>query len=98
MKRAVIVLLALLALAIAGVLFGVSFGSTKLGLARTLSALVGNGDNAANTLVWDIRAPRVLAALVAGACLGGAGALLQGGTRNPLGDPQLFGVGGGAAI
>ena len=36
--------------------------------------------------------------MVAGACLGTAGALLQGATRNPLGDPQLFGLGGGAAI
>ena len=36
--------------------------------------------------------------MVAGACLGTAGALLQSATRNPLGDPQLFGLGGGAAI
>lgn len=35
---------------------------------------------------------------MAGACLGAAGALLQSATRNPLGDPQLFGLGGGASI
>ena len=46
----------------------------------------------------SLRIPRVLAALVVGACLGTAGALLQSATRNPLGDPQLFGMGGGAAI
>ena len=46
----------------------------------------------------SLRMPRVLAALVAGACLGAAGSLLQSATRNPLGDPQLFGLGGGAAI
>ena len=46
----------------------------------------------------SLRIPRVVAALVAGACLGAAGSLLQSATRNPLGDPQLFGLGGGAAI
>ena len=46
----------------------------------------------------SLRIPRVVAALVVGACLGTAGALLQSATRNPLGDPQLFGMGGGAAI
>ena len=46
----------------------------------------------------SFRIPRVVAALVVGACLGAAGALLQSATRNPLGDPQLFGLGGGAAI
>ena len=46
----------------------------------------------------SFRIPRVVAALVVGACLGAAGSLLQSATRNPLGDPQLFGLGGGAAI
>lgn len=46
----------------------------------------------------SLRVPRVVAALVVGACLGAAGALIQGATRNPLGDPQIFGLGGGAAI
>ena len=49
-------------------------------------------------IVRSLRIPRVVAALVVGACLGVAGSLLQSATRNPLGDPQLFGLGGGAAI
>ena len=49
-------------------------------------------------IVHSFRIPRVVAALVAGASLGAAGSLLQSATRNPLGDPQLFGLGGGAAI
>ena len=49
-------------------------------------------------IVHSFRIPRVVAALVVGACLGVAGSLLQSATRNPLGDPQLFGLGGGAAI
>ena len=49
-------------------------------------------------IVHSFRMPRVVAALVVGASLGAAGSLLQSATRNPLGDPQLFGLGGGAAI
>ena len=49
-------------------------------------------------IVHSFRIPRVVAALVVGASLGAAGSLLQSATRNPLGDPQLFGLGGGAAI
>lgn len=49
-------------------------------------------------IVRSHRLPRVAGALVAGACLGAAGSLIQSATRNPLGDPQLFGLGGGAAI
>ena len=57
-----------------------------------------SGDPTAEVIVRSLRIPRVVAALVVGACLGVAGSLLQSATRNPLGDPQLFGLGGGAAI
>ena len=58
----------------------------------------GDGDPTAEVIVRSHRLPRVAGALVAGACLGAAGSLIQSATRNPLGDPQLFGLGGGAAI
>ena len=57
-----------------------------------------SGEPTAEVIVHSFRIPRVVAALVVGACLGAAGSLLQSATRNPLGDPQLFGLGGGAAI
>ncbi len=85
-------------LLIAGVLLGVSLGSTRVPFHSLINALIGNGDPATSTLVWDLRMPRVAAALLAGACLGVAGCLLQSSTNNPLGDPQLFGIGGGAAV
>ncbi|RZL11251.1 MAG: iron ABC transporter permease [Rubrivivax sp.] len=47
---------------------------------------------------WHIRAPRLLMGLVAGAALGVSGALIQGLFRNPLADPGLIGVSGGAAL
>jgi iron complex transport system permease protein len=85
-------------LLVGGVLIGIALGPTRLDFHHLLSALLMQGDSSTQTLVWDLRAPRVAAALLVGCCLGVAGHLLQTSTRNPLGDPQLFGVGGGAAI
>jgi len=81
-----------------GILIGVAFGYAKMDFTRLISALLLQGDSVSHMLVWDLRMPRVAACLVVGACLGVAGCLLQSSTRNPLGDPQLFGLGGGAAI
>ena len=83
---------------LAGVLLGLALGPVRMDFHRVVSALLLQGDAATRTLIWDLRAPRVAAALVVGACLGVAGHLLQNATRNPLGDPQLFGIGGGAAV
>ena len=83
----------------AGCVVGVAFGAANLEPSAILRALfTDGGDPAAEVIVRSLRIPRVVAALVAGACLGAAGSLLQSATRNPLGDPQLFGLGGGAAI
>ena len=76
-----------------------AFGSANLDISTVFGALfTGNGDPTAEVIVRSHRLPRVAGALVAGACLGAAGSLIQSATRNPLGDPQLFGLGGGAAI
>ncbi len=49
-------------------------------------------------ILWGVRAPRVASGFVSGAALALAGALLQGITRNPLADPSVLGVSGGAAV
>jgi iron complex transport system permease protein len=50
-----------------------------------------------NYILWQVRLPRILFAMVIGASLGLAGALTQGLFRNPLADPGLLGVSSGAA-
>jgi len=50
------------------------------------------------TILWQVRAPRVAAGFATGALLAVAGALLQGLTRNPLSDPHVIGVSGGASV
>lgn len=49
-------------------------------------------------IIWDIRFPRVVAALLVGAALGVAGALSQSATNNPLADPSIIGTSAGAAL
>ena len=49
-------------------------------------------------VVWNIRAPRIAMAVIVGAGLAVAGALMQGSLGNPLADPALVGVSGGAAL
>lgn len=51
-----------------------------------------------HNILWDIRFPRVLLAFVIGASLSLAGVLIQSNVRNPLADPTLIGVSGGAAL
>ena len=53
---------------------------------------------ASHDILWKIRVPRVLAAFGTGAALALAGAIIQLVTRNPLGDPQVLGVTGGASV
>ena len=53
---------------------------------------------ATETIVWDLRLPRVLTAAVVGAGLAVAGATFQGIVRNPLADPYVLGTSSGAAL
>lgn len=62
-----------------------------------LNWLAGRGGPITSS-VMDARAPRIAAAVLAGVALAVSGALIQGVTRNPLADPTLLGVSGGASV
>jgi len=86
------VLLGLVALAFAVGRYPVSVG-------EVLSALAGQAtDPTVNTVVTQVRGPRVLAALLVGAALAAAGSAYQGMFRNPLVSPDILGVSTGAAL
>ena len=92
-------LVLLLALACFAVLVAACFlGSVPLPAPRLLAALMGGGDIGDRLVVWAIRLPRALAALLAGAALGMSGAALQGLLRNPLAEPGVLGVSASAAL
>lgn len=94
--RTRVVLLGLLPLA--ALIIGVLLGSERLAPGQVLAALGGGGDSAIRTIVVDFRLPRVLLALVLGGGLAVAGATFQALLRNPLAEPYILGVSGGAAV
>lgn len=65
---------------------------------EVVSGLTGQGTEATNLIVREIRLPRALLALLIGATLGLSGAALQGLLRNPLASPSLFGAPAAAAF
>jgi iron complex transport system permease protein len=88
---ALLVLLALMAV-------GVSLGSERLSLAEVWDGLTNPAHSSERVIVWDLRLPRVILAVLVGANLAVAGALLQGVTRNPLADPHLLGISAGSGV
>jgi len=94
--RAVPVLV--VALVPASLALAMAFGSVDLSAAQLGDALLGRGDEVAREIVWGVRAPRALAGFACGGLLALAGALLQALLRNPLADPYILGVSGGASV
>lgn len=92
-------LLAVLALGcVAAALASLAIGPVELGLPRMLRVLTGAPDGVAHTILFDLRLPRTLVALLVGAMLGLGGAALQGYLRNPLAEPSVLGASNGAAL
>ncbi|MDQ1128427.1 iron chelate uptake ABC transporter family permease subunit [Microbacterium sp. SORGH_AS_0888] len=73
-----------------------SLGDYPLPPADLWRTLWGGGERIQSYVVFQVRLPRLLMALLVGACLAVAGALLQTLLRNPLASPDLLGVSGGA--
>jgi iron complex transport system permease protein len=79
-------------------LLAIAVGTVSISLSALWDALRGTGDPIAMTVVRTLRIPRVALAILVGAGLGMSGAALQGTMRNPLAEPYLLGVSGGAAV
>ncbi|MFA3875746.1 FecCD family ABC transporter permease [Streptomyces sp. MMCC 100] len=73
-------------------------GAEGIAPGRVVDAVLGHGDRQADAIVLDSRLPRTVVAIAVGAALGVAGSLIQAFTRNPLADPGILGVNGGAAL
>ncbi|MBJ7330795.1 MAG: iron ABC transporter permease [Solirubrobacteraceae bacterium] len=85
------VLIPLLALASLGM------GELRVAPLDLVQAMFGTGDPLAEIAI-ELRAPRLVLALMAGGCLAASGVILQATVRNPLASPELVGVTGGAAL
>jgi len=87
----------LLTLTIVSLFFSLSTGSVDIDWQNFLAALSGNNNDLAAQVVMELRWPRAAAAFTTGALLALAGGLMQVLLRNPLADPYVLGVSGGAA-
>jgi iron complex transport system permease protein len=83
---------------ISTLLLSLSQGAVPLSLEEMLQALLHRGDQLQQTILWDLRIPRILAAMLVGSALGMSGALLQGMLRNSLADPFILGISAGAGL
>ncbi len=83
---------------IATVAISLANGAVPLSIHEIWQALLHQGISTNQTIIWDLRLPRTLAALLVGAALGMSGALLQGMLRNGLADPFLLGISSGAGL
>ena len=69
-----------------------AFGSVSLTRLELWTALLQEGSPINQAIVWELRLPRVLAAIVVGSALGMSGAIQQGMLRNGLASPFLLGI------
>jgi len=102
-----LILLALLVLLIVSVGVAITFGAYNISVLDVYGIVMAHvspfGDLSAvtrlhNTIVWELRIPRVLLAVLVGTALATAGSVFQGCFRNPLVEPFILGVSSGAAF
>ena len=95
-KRVFIAVLVVLVIAVA--LISLCVGSSNLTIPQILGGAVGLGDPFAVTVVWNVRMPRILTAIVGGISLAVAGCAYQSVLRNPLASASTLGISQGAAF
>ncbi|KUK41691.1 MAG: ABC-type transporter, integral membrane subunit [Clostridia bacterium 62_21] len=96
-RKVFIICLLVLATVLLGV-YAINAGSAELSPAQVLLTLLGKAEGRLNIIIWNIRLPRVLAAVTAGVGLSVAGCVMQNLLRNPLASPFTLGISQGAAF
>ncbi|OGU03892.1 MAG: hypothetical protein A2085_07025 [Gemmatimonadetes bacterium GWC2_71_10] len=89
---------ALVAAWLVALALGLLAGGARLAPGAVVNALGGGGDDATRAIVWSLRVPRVALGMLVGGVLAVTGAALQALVRNPLADPYLLGLSGGASL
>jgi len=98
LRRALLIWLVLAVAALSAFALALATGSSRVSPLEFLQALFVPGDSLAREIVTELRLPRALAAFATGGLLALAGALMQVLLRNPLADPYVLGLSGGAAV
>ena len=95
--RAILILSALCLLAVGSFMLALMVGSFKVAPADVLATLLGQ-EGSGGEVVIELRLPRAIAGFACGGLLALAGALMQVLLRNPLADPYVLGISGGAGV
>ena len=98
-RRNALVIIALVLAMVAVGVFCLFIGSANMTFAECLDALLGRGENMGqNRIIWKIRVPRVLAAIIAGAGLAISGLIMQTNLNNSMASPSTLGVSNAAVF
>ncbi|CEP68108.1 ABC transporter, permease protein [Moorella glycerini] len=97
-QRKVFIICLLILLTVLLGVYAINAGSAELSPAQVLLTLLGKAEGRLNIIIWNIRLPRVLAAVTAGVGLSMAGCVMQNLLRNPLASPFTLGISQGAAF
>ena len=98
MPRRNLVLIGLLSLAPVAIAFALVVGSVPISTVNVIQSLFGDQTTPSAQIIYDLRLPRAVGAFTCGALLAIAGVLMQVLLRNPLADPYILGISGGAAV
>ena len=79
-------------------LLSLAKGSVYISIEDIWLAIIKQGEEINQTIIWELRLPRLLASLLVGSALGMSGALLQGMLRNGLASPYLLGISAGSGL
>ena len=97
-NKQILLLTSLLIFSAASILFSLLSGSVDITLAEIAGSILSAETNLNSQVLHQIRIPRTLAAFVTGGLLALSGAIMQVLLRNPLADPYILGISGGAAV
>ncbi|GAX89979.1 FecCD family ABC transporter permease [Effusibacillus lacus] len=97
-KKTAVITITLLILTMISLVVSTGLGSMKIHPLEVIKVLVGSGAEQYTVVVQSFRLPRNVIAILVGAALAVAGAILQGVFRNPLASPDIIGITGGASV
>ena len=99
MNKNTLIFILLTLLLVVLTLFSLSWGRFAIPIENVVQSLMGNNaSDVQNNIIFNLRLPRILAAILVGSALAVAGATFQGIFRNPLVSPDLLGVSGGTCV
>lgn len=84
---------------VVSIVLSIGLGSVRIPVMDTIYAIFGHAkDSSHQVIILNLRLPRIMIAILVGASLAVAGAILQGMIRNPLASPDIIGITGGATL